>query len=330
MSSVGNLPCADDNVTTSIPNNPIVSGSPQLADIQCYPFANCLWTALSDSPELARIVRTLDIGDSDTVPRELIATQLATCMHCGDPEFSMDSDELQRLTSYLIVAALKNMSNLSTFKWNADPPEYPGCPQPWPVLAASCKKLRHVEVFDHSGDIWGSETLYLDFGAIHENSYPPADIGQTLLRDTIWPHLESLTLHGTMCAPADIVAFLKEHKGLRHLDIDRTVGCGPLWKKDIDDTSYFLQALEKRLVCPPGILPNLKTLACFPGQAVDILEAVFAGPRAVKSVELFLKDKGKEDDNPRSGEFREFAVRHTTTKELTVVRQEVSWATWEW
>ncbi|KAI0047974.1 hypothetical protein FA95DRAFT_1139934 [Auriscalpium vulgare] len=110
-----------------------------------------------------------------------------------------------------------------------------------------------------------------------------------------------------MCAPADVVTFLSAQEGFRHLDIDRTVGCGPLWHEyiypdgdlngqavgdfdgtdvgelddsdvgDSDGPDYF-KALEQHLDCPSDMLPNLETLACFPGQAVDILKPMLAKP----------------------------------------------------
>ncbi|KAI0047991.1 hypothetical protein FA95DRAFT_1678695 [Auriscalpium vulgare] len=345
----------------------------ELSEIQCSLFADCLWTALLDSPELARIVQTLDFGDSDTIPRELIP-KLADCAHCNGWTNYWTAHDCELRTSHVFVGALEKMINLSMFKWNATPFEWADCPQPWPVLAAYCQNLRHVEVNDYTGRIWGTElfnlsgltyfryvtsyqhpdtapgmtrletmlrnrcpqlqTLYLDFGAIHLDGCPPADIGQSVLRG-YWPDLESLTLHGTMCAPKDIVTFLGAHKRLQHLDIDRTVGCGPLWQANIalnpdldgdwDSRPFFSEALGKRLECPSGILPNLKTLACFSGQAVDILKAMFAGSRAAESVELFLKGEGEEDDNPRLEEFWSFAASHK--RELSVVIQE---DTWEW
>ncbi|KAI0047990.1 hypothetical protein FA95DRAFT_1678694 [Auriscalpium vulgare] len=356
-------------MTGRTPSTTTVPRFPELLDIQCFPFTDCLWTALSTNPELARTVRTLDIGDSDTVPPELI-TKLDTCPHCFDQGLDAREDELR--TSRLFVAALKHMSNLTAFRWDTDSPEFPGSPQPWSVLAAYCKILRHVDVYDGLGNIWGTElfdlsnltyfryvtsygdpmaapdmtrlgtmltarcpqlqTLYLNLGSIHEELCPPADIGTSVLSGR-WLHLESLTLRGTMCAPAAVVTFLKEHSGLQHLDIDRTVGCEPLWRRDIvfnpdfvvsdsdvDSPAYYLEALEKRLDCPSGILPNLKTLACFPGQAVDILKATFAGSRAVGGVELFLKDAGKGD---RAEAFRRFAASHQ--HELTVIRPEDTW-----
>ncbi|KAI0047973.1 hypothetical protein FA95DRAFT_1558506 [Auriscalpium vulgare] len=256
------------------------------------------------------------------------------------------------------------MTHLTTFKWFGNDVEYAGWATPWPILATSCKNLRHVEVYEGANaPIWGTElfelsnltffryvtspmegpfiapdmtrlgtmltercphlqTLYLDFGAIHDEGCLPADIGPSVLNGR-WPRLVSLTLHGTMCAPADVVTFLHEHKTLQHVDIDQTVGCKPLLPQDMDD---FSEALEQGLECPSDILPNLETLACFPGQAVDILRPMFTKHRAGKIVKLFLKDEGREDDNPRSQEFRGFETTHAS--KLTVVRQNV-W-NWKW
>ncbi|KAI0047975.1 hypothetical protein FA95DRAFT_1605631 [Auriscalpium vulgare] len=62
-----------------------------------------------------------------------------------------------------MVAALEKMINLSTFKWHAPLIAEPGCPQPWPVLAASCENLRRVEVYDdsHMGVTWDIEDFDL-------------------------------------------------------------------------------------------------------------------------------------------------------------------------
>ncbi|KAI0041176.1 hypothetical protein FA95DRAFT_1565634 [Auriscalpium vulgare] len=134
-------------------------------------FARCAWSVLANDPRLARNIRSLDIVSLHPVDEKqtLFPDFDDDCLHCSvrlGPGYVeiINGDVLQQDSETLLMAAIKNMANLTSFRWKSDliltylkPSE-----DVWTQLASSCPNLTELSVHESTGGVshlWDRDIL---------------------------------------------------------------------------------------------------------------------------------------------------------------------------
>ncbi|KAI0044316.1 hypothetical protein FA95DRAFT_285875 [Auriscalpium vulgare] len=95
----------------------------RLRKIVCSRFALCVWQLLATSPSLARNVRFLTICDRSHRGQVLPTSCMRCAPGCGHGHISLPEDyagvQAMKQAERVMIAALKNMSNLVLFDWQA-------------------------------------------------------------------------------------------------------------------------------------------------------------------------------------------------------------------
>ncbi|KAI0061266.1 hypothetical protein BV25DRAFT_1949230 [Artomyces pyxidatus] len=237
----------------------------QLRVIICPIDSRCVWSLLANDAALARNVRVLwlTINSGRLRIPQAFHKERHDCNHCSVQRLSEAQQvKMEHEDERMFMAALKNMVNLTHFDWrHPQTNRMTAASQPdgqdiWTALA-SCPNMTDLRLYEGGWcNIWGSADLRLEMYCDY-----------------------SMELRVAAChSTHTFVSFVEAHPGLRHLSIDDWVGCTAI--SDVPDEDELDRMPEPlSFTFTPGILPNLETLECHPGQAIDILSSACSQPR---------------------------------------------------
>ncbi|KAI0061263.1 hypothetical protein BV25DRAFT_1916947 [Artomyces pyxidatus] len=338
----------------------------QLRLIVCRASFACLWKILANDAALARNVRVLRLTDGGftRLPRSILGED-PNCSH-RYPRLStarVELEQCERDYEHSLMAAIKNMENLTRFEWNhivssrIRTREEPDSLDIWTAVA-SCPNITELAIYeDRPSSIWDSAlflmsnitlfhyatTIVKSYGRVDctklggmlrehcprlqhlhlemEYDYSmacfPPDVGQSILTGR-WPDLTYLCLRDVACHSSEIfTSFLEAHPGLRYLTIDEWIGCAAI-SDDPDEEEFDRMPEPLAFAFSPGIVPNLETLVCHAGMAIDILTAAYANSRenTLTTVDIITHNY---DTIPRLAEFLSLAA---TLPNLEVLYKE--------
>ncbi|KAI0041178.1 hypothetical protein FA95DRAFT_1565637 [Auriscalpium vulgare] len=134
-------------------------------------YARCAWLALANDPRLARNIRSLEIVSLHPVDEKqsLFPNFDDDCLHCSARLSSgyvdiPSGNKFQQDSETLLMAAIKNMANLTSFRWktNLYSTHLKPSEDVWSQLASSCPNLTEISVRESTGGVsylWDREIL---------------------------------------------------------------------------------------------------------------------------------------------------------------------------